>query len=266
MISMEALVLARSTALPSSSMYSPIAIEVLSADELNYRIQGMSGGSLNTVLSLIQSYGIGWILFGNPWSLSANPQKSTHKSKPLLSRLFGYRWLQGFGAVTTSFLAICNESIAHRSSSLMPEIYGPDFNLHEYLPTTGAFAGVLAHLILRLVMLVVAFPPVQWLAAKYLIPASGTGPDLATADVERQEFLAIGAPSKSKGEQVSARYVYEGSLYYCSALMGVEAAMAVLEEKTYAHEIGGGILTPATLGMPFIERLRNAGIQIEVNA
>ncbi|KFZ12071.1 hypothetical protein V501_04393 [Pseudogymnoascus sp. VKM F-4519 (FW-2642)] len=230
-------------------------------------IQGMSGGSLNTVLSLIQSYGIGWILFGNPWSLSATSTRRKPGSTPLLSRIFGYRSIPGFGDVTTSFLAICNESIAHRSSSLMPKIYGPDFNFHEYLPTTGPFAGIVAHLILRLVMLIVSFPPVQWLAAKYLIPASGTGPDLATAaTAERQEFVAIGSPPKSKGEQVSARYVYEGSLYYCSALMGVEAALSILGEKTYAHDIGGGILTPATLGMPFVERLRNAGIKIEVDA
>ncbi|OBT64338.1 hypothetical protein VE03_06742 [Pseudogymnoascus sp. 23342-1-I1] len=230
-------------------------------------IQGMSGGSFNTILSLIQTYGVGWILFGNPWSLSATSQQRKPNPAPLLSRVFGYRSIPGFGDVTTSFLAISNESIAHRSSSLMPKIYGPDFNFHEYLPTTGPFAGVLAHLILRLVMLVISFPPVQWLAAKYLIPASGTGPDLATAaESERQEFLAIGAPSKSEGGQVSARYVYEGSLYYCSALMGVEAALSILGDKTYAHEIGGGILTPATLGLPFIERLRNAGIKIEVDA
>lgn len=227
----------------------------------------MSGGSLNTVLSLIQTYGIGWILFGKPWSLSSSSQKRKPKPAPLLSRIFGYRYIAGFGDVTTSFLAICNESIAHRSSSLMPNVYGPDFNFHEYLPTTGPFAGILTHLILRLVMLVIAFPPIQWLAAKYLIPASGTGPDLTTAaDSERQEFVAIGAPSTSKGDKVSARYVYDGSLYYCSAAMGVEAALSILGEKTYAHGIGGGILTPATLGMPFIERLRNAGIKIEVDA
>ncbi|OBT51291.1 hypothetical protein VE04_06682 [Pseudogymnoascus sp. 24MN13] len=202
--------------------------------------RGMSGGSLNTVLSLIQSYGIGWILFGNPWSLSATSTRRKPSSTPLLSRIFGYRSIPGFGDVTTSFLAICNESIAHRSSSLMPKIYGPDFNFHEYLPTTGPFAGIVAHLILRLVMLIVSFPPVQWLAAKYLIPASGTGPDLATAATSR-----------------SAR---------SSALMGVEAALSILGEKTYAHDIGGGILTPATLGMPFVKRLRNAGIKIEVDA
>ncbi|KFY13564.1 hypothetical protein V491_06357 [Pseudogymnoascus sp. VKM F-3775] len=230
-------------------------------------IQGMSGGSLNTVLSLIQTYGIGWILFGKPWSLSASSQQPKSKPAPVPSRIFGYRSIAGFGDVTTSFLAICNESIAHRSSSLMPDVYGPDFNFHEYLPTTGPFAGVLTHLILRLVMLVIAFPPIQWLAAKYLIPASGTGPDLTTAaDSERQEFVAIGAQSTSKGDKVSACYVYEGSLYYCSAAMGVEAALSILGEKTYAHEIGGGILTPATLGMPFIERLRNVGIKIEVDA
>lgn len=167
--------------------------------------------------------------------------------------------------VTTSFLAICNESIAHRSSSLLPEIYGPAYNLHEYLPTTSVFAAIFTHFLTRFATLLLSFPPVLWLA-RYLLPKSGTGPDLATAGAERQEFRAIGSPLGTTGDSVSARYVYEGSLYYCSALMGVEAAFSIIgEEKTSAHDIGGGILTPATLGIPFIERIRNAGVQIEVD-
>jgi hypothetical protein len=114
-------------------------------------------------------------------------------------------------------------------------------------------------------MLLICFPPIHWLA-KYLIPASGTSPDLATAGAERQEFRVIGAPSKTESDHVSARYVYEESLYYCSALMGAEAALVILgDHKTYAHELGGGILTPATLEMPFIERIHHAGVQIEVD-
>ncbi|KFY97639.1 hypothetical protein V498_01966 [Pseudogymnoascus sp. VKM F-4517 (FW-2822)] len=190
-------------------------------------IQGMSGGSLNTVLSLIQTYGIGWILFGNPWSLSATSQRRKPNPAPLLSRIFGYRSIPGFGDVTTS---------------LSPSATSPS-------PT--------------------AAPPSCPKSTAQISTSmtSGKGPDLATAaGSEREEFLAIGAPSKSNGAQVSARYVYEGSLYYCSALMGVEAALSILGEKTYAHEIGGGILTPATLGLPFIERLRSAGLKIEVEA
>lgn len=31
------------------------------------------------------------------------------------------------------------------------------------------------------------------------------------------------------------------------------------------NELGGGVLTAAMLGMPFIERIRDAGVQIEVD-
>lgn len=256
----------RSTAQPSLSMSLLVFIPLFVTNELNSRIQGMSAGSLNTIVSVMQSYGTGWLRSGNNRSLAANSNKLLiQKPAPLLSRIFGYRNIPGIGMGTTSFLAICNESIAHHSSSLLPEMYGPDFNLHEYLPTTSVFEAVFTHFLTRFGILLICFPPVLWLA-KYLIPESGTGPALATAGTERQEFRAIGSPSDTKGESVSARYIYEGSLYYCSAFMGVEAALTVLgEEKTYAHELGGGVLTAAMLGMPFIERIRDAGVQIEVD-
>lgn len=98
-----------------------------------------------------------------------------------------------------------------------------------------------------------------------LLPAPGTGPDLAKADVERQHFQAIGTPANPDGKKAKGRFLYEGSLYYCSAAMGVEAAVVILgDEKTPAHGIGGGILTPAMLGMPFVEKVREAGAKIDV--
>jgi hypothetical protein len=49
---------------------------------------------------------------------------------------------QSLGICTTSFLAICNESISHRSAALLPEIYGPSFYLHEFLPVANFFSAV----------------------------------------------------------------------------------------------------------------------------
>jgi len=182
----------------------------------------------------------------------------------MLSRLFGYKNLPGLGIVTTSFLAICNESIAHRSAALLPEIYGPKFHLHESLPAPNFLAAVFVHILTKLGILLLALPPIRWIM-KSLVPAAGTGPDLATADVERQQFLAIGTPANPEGKRAKAQFIYEGSLYYCSAFMGVQAALVILgNEDTPAQKIGGGILTPAMLGMPFIEGIRQAGAKIDV--
>lgn len=224
----------------------------------------MSGGSVATVVSLMSTYGTSWIWPGNPWSLTPSPKRETSSTPPFLSRLFGYRKLPGLGVVTTSFLAIANESIAHRSASLLSELYGPKFHFHEFLPAPNFFAAVFIHILTKLGILLLALSPIRWIM-KSLIPTPGTGPDLATADVERQHFQVIGTPANPEGKRIKGRFLYEGSLYYCSAFMGVEAASVVLGgEETPAHRIGGGILTSATLGMPYIEKLRAAGAQIDV--
>lgn len=212
----------------------------------------------------MSTYGISWIFPGNPWSHTLRPKPNGIPSAPLLSRLFGYRKIPGLRVCTTSFLAICNESVVHRSAMLQPEIYGPRFHFQEFLPVSNFLAALLVHLITRLGLFLLAIPPLRALM-RMLIPPGGTGPDLATAHTERQVFRAVGVPESSGGSKVEAVFRWEGSLYYCSAAMGVEAAQAILGgARTPAHEIGGGILTPAMLGMPFVERVRNLGAKLEV--
>lgn len=226
----------------------------------------MSSGSLSTVVDMMTAYGIGWIWSGNPWSLISKTHSIDPVSSPLLSKIFGYRRFPGLGMVTTSFLAICNESIAQRSANLQIELYGSSFNLHEYLPIDSWFRAVLVHYPTLLGLLLLALSPIRWLLKK-LIPSPGTGPDLAAAGVERQTFTAVGIPKSPEGTTVKATLHYEGSLYYCSALMGVEAASLILvDDDTPAHRYGGGILTPATLGMAYVEKLRKAGIKFNIES
>ena len=40
--------------------------------------------------------------------------------------------------------------------------------------------------------------------------------------------------------------------------------MTILEGDTLAHKLGGGVLTPATLGQPLIDRLISAGLVYDV--
>lgn len=224
----------------------------------------MSGGSLSTLLSLMSTYGISWILLGNPWSLTSKSRTRPSSSEPFLSKIFGYRSIPGLGTVSTSFLSIANESLAHRSASLQPEIYGQSFHLHEYLPVASFLAAVSVHFLTRLGVLLFALQPLRWLFTK-LIPAPGTGPDLTTAHIEQQTFRALGTAKASQGSKALATFLYEGSLYYCSAFMGVEAAAVIRgTEQTAAHRLGGGILTPATLNLPFIEKIRDAGVKLDV--
>lgn len=42
-----------------------------------------------------------------------------------------------------------------------------------------------------------------------------------------------------------------------------EAALSLLKDDVTAKKFGGGFLTPATLGEPYIDRLRDAGFKIE---
>ena len=54
-------------------------------------------------------------------------------------------------------------------------------------------------------------------------------------------------------------------MYVCTAIMLVEAAMVILKDQsTEAHKIKG-IVTPATLGQAYVDRLRNAGVQLQVD-
>lgn len=52
-------------------------------------------------------------------------------------------------------------------------------------------------------------------------------------------------------------------MYLITGIFVVEAAMTLLKSDTEAKKLGGGVLTPATLGQPFITRLENAGLNIE---
>lgn len=57
---------------------------------------------------------------------------------------------------------------------------------------------------------------------------------------------------------------FDGSMYHLTGIFLAEAAITIARSKTFAHELGGGVLTPATLGARYLERLQAAGLQTEV--
>jgi len=53
-------------------------------------------------------------------------------------------------------------------------------------------------------------------------------------------------------------------MYHLTGVTSAEAALTILRDKTLAHELGGGLLTPATLGTKYLERLQKAGLKTEI--
>jgi len=57
---------------------------------------------------------------------------------------------------------------------------------------------------------------------------------------------------------------FDGSMYHLTGILIAEAAITIARDRTTAHELGGGLFTPATLGGPYLERLKKAGLKTEI--
>jgi short subunit dehydrogenase-like uncharacterized protein len=48
-----------------------------------------------------------------------------------------------------------------------------------------------------------------------------------------------------------------------TGLLLCNGAISILKDDVVAKKLGGGVLTPATLGQPFIDRLQASGFRFE---
>src|SRR6187402_1159449 len=150
----------------------------------------MSKGSFTTLMDVRDAYGSYWFLFGDSWTLSLKPSLKFNQS--WATRLLGYRNVPGLGILTTSFVAPGNESVVQRSASLSPELYGPNFAYHEYLPVANFITAVMVHIVTILGNLLLSLPLFRWILRRFLYPLS-SGPDrVRSGKAESAEFKAVG--------------------------------------------------------------------------
>lgn len=98
---------------------------------------------------------------------------------------------------------------------------------------------------------------------------SDTGHELRqTCRAAQSEFYrntAIATADTTEHQRIIAKSGFSGSIYLFTGICLAEAALTLLRgDETDAIRIGGGFLTPATLGRAYIDRLRNAGVQCEI--
>ncbi|CAK4031061.1 trans-acting enoyl reductase Rv2449c [Lecanosticta acicola] len=230
-----------------------------------------SGGTLDTLLSLFESYSLSHIAKTmSPFSLCTTTPPKQSRSPPLTEKLTGMRTDEELGLLTDSLSGTTDAPIINRSWSLFEggRFYGPRFQLSSYMKADNAVYAVIVHLGLTLGVAALILPPVRWLIRQFIYQP-GEGTPREQAKKEHCEWRAIANADVSDPrdpKRASGRIRWEGSMYHLTAVVLAEAAIVLAREneKSFAQELGGGVLTPATLGASYLERLQKAGLQVEV--
>ncbi|KAI5918105.1 hypothetical protein F4810DRAFT_704436 [Camillea tinctor] len=218
-------------------------IEVAAAARLN--MQGMQGGSAETLLCLAERYGTSCF----------RARSERCRCEPAL----------GGALVPAPFTGAANEAVVARSAARSPEVYGPDFVYREYAPVGGRISAMAFRVCVALGIWLLAWPWFRALVRARIAFAPGTGPDREESRrAESAEFRAVAFARGERRPLARSEFRYKGALTDVSAILAVEAAAVLLEAPGESGPGKGGFRTPSTLGMPFVERLRKAGVQINV--
>jgi short subunit dehydrogenase-like uncharacterized protein len=238
---------------------------------------GVSGGTSLTILEIFSNYSLGHLAKSmHPYSLS--PVKANAVGSPAASfphSLFGLLSVPELGGVQTTWLmASVDECITHRSwglyqSSSNPSLYyGPRFRFNEYQRASGILSGFIVKLALSIGGLLLALPPTRWILAplikKFLIPAPGQGPSRESMKKDFMNYKGVGIAEDGKGKVTCKLDIAHGG-YQTTGLTLSAAAKVILRgrlEDSEAGRLGGGILTPATLGDEFVKTLDEFGVKI----
>ncbi|PVH74148.1 hypothetical protein DL98DRAFT_537688 [Cadophora sp. DSE1049] len=122
----------------------------------------------------------------------------------------------------------------------------------RYVPPASRFAAVTIQALTWIGTILLAFPLFRSLLGNIAIP-QGIGPTIENSrTVESVEFKTVGFVEGEDAPRANG--------YVC--LQGVNRAKAA-ENEGRDLSGGGGIFTPSSLGMSFVERLRKVGVVIE---
>jgi short subunit dehydrogenase-like uncharacterized protein len=228
------------------------------------RSSGPSGGTLDTILTMFDSLSTSELMKSmTPFALAASAPPKTLPSDSILQRVLGFRSIRDLGTVTTSPSAMADITLVHRSSTLMPEFYGKSFYFRQFLSVRNALIGLAVHVGFTVGVMLLALPPVRWLLRKFIF-APGSGPRREDSTNDRLEYHAIATPEGEQTKRVFGKISYEGGMYLFTGLLLAEAALVILnEEETIRKVSRGGIVTPATMGQGFVDRLEKVGCNIE---
>lgn len=229
---------------------------------------GVSGGTANTALTLVEAYPTSHLVKSlHPYALSPIPPPKNLPSESIFTKLLGVRTIPGLGVLTDCPQERLDMAIVNRSWGLFDNgaWYGPKFSFSEYMRVSNSLYGCLIHYGFLAFFMGLYIPPVRWVLKRWAYEP-GQGPAKEGFDKHKLVYRAIAKADEERGRRAVASFEYRGSAYYLTGILLVEAAMTILrsEESTPAAKMGGGLMTPAALGDVYVERVRKAGIRLEV--
>ncbi|KAF2477607.1 uncharacterized protein BDR25DRAFT_330337 [Lindgomyces ingoldianus] len=276
------------------TLHSPTSSVVLTLYALK---SGLSGGTAATALNIFSHYPLKKLAADfKPWSISPMPPNQPSrppKAANFFYRLLGLHYLPELGGIqTVGAMASVDTCLVHRSWGIFESLsnvakdntgsssgsssassisYGPHFRFTEYMRAKTLSFAAIWRILFNLTGILLAFPPsrllITPLAKKFLIPAPGEGPTKESMKNDFMHYRAVAIADSEGKEKVVGRLEVERGGYAMTALTLSVAAEVMLRgdlAATEAGKIGGGILTPATLGEQYVESLKKAGCKIEV--
>ena len=134
------------------------------------------------------------------------------------------------------------------------------------MPATGFFSKTLIHVETRLGILFLGISCFRSFVHTFSFDP-GSGPDREESrKTENVEWEVVGYVEGKAKPVAGATFQYKGALVDASATLAAEVA-AIILEKCKGGQRGPpavGILTPATLGMLFVDRLKEAEFRLNV--
>ncbi|KAL4730555.1 hypothetical protein ACLX1H_002591 [Fusarium chlamydosporum] len=230
-----------------------------------------SGGSLSSVCSLEP------ITMG-PFDLSPVQRTKTETAKhgvlPALNS-FGVQIVDGLGALVQSSHSQIETAIVGRSwglyagdgpDSLGLESYGKDFFFSSRMKCSNPLSAWTFRTVYTLLEnAITKIPPLRYLVTRIFPPGTGPSEEVRKGHYFKYRVVAIADGKDEPAPGVEVRFDYDSDPYVFTGVALAQAALVLLQADTLAHR-RGGILTPASLGKDFAERLQKpeAGIEIEV--
>lgn len=235
-----------------------------------YQISGgLNGGTFASALNLNQSGNAGrmreMFLLNPPAEHSPEQKKNNYDPRSAQFDPDIGAWSVPF------FMGLTNSRIVRRSAALFEQSqtsYGPDFGYQEFQKFKGSMAGLRSRgLLLALgVFQLTMSSSLGRGFLKALAPSPGHGPSEATMDngffkcelvgiaVDGRKVRGVISDKGDPGNRATVKFLCESAL-----------ALALDFDRLPGSPKLGGILTPATaLGDVLAERLRKAGMKVEV--
>ncbi|PYH74392.1 uncharacterized protein BO88DRAFT_439877 [Aspergillus vadensis CBS 113365] len=237
---------------------------------------GHSGGVIESILAGLETYSLRQILAASSPLASCIPDAGPHRPHPTAPKLPVQRNCF-LGDLTFNPSAVAEQLVVMRTWSLFQrygdrtEQYGDQFSYHGYTAAPGWLHAWSSFLVMSVVLVcTVLFRPLRSLM-RWLAPQPGTGPQLKPGEKHFVEWKATVAAADGGGPRVLGVMRMETDVYSVCAILVSEAALALLQvldgkddEDSMVKKLRGGVLTPASLGNQYVQRLEMAGLQWKV--